>query len=103
MTYAAVSEPREAPVRHWYCANCGALMIAAHESLPDVCTSCHDLTTWRTSKPRNRIPWRETVGPIVMHEPPVAGVRVYDVGWLSRVDASNEDCMQEVDNPEERE
>ena len=97
MTYAAFSEPTEAPVRGWYCANCGALFMASLEALPDICPACQDLTTWRTSKPRNRIPWVDTGGVVEMRERPVAGVRVYDVGWLSRVDASNEDCKQLVD------
>ena len=85
-TYAAFSEPSEPPIRGWYCANCGALFMASLEALPDICPACQDLTTWQASKPRPRIPWRKTAGPIEPHEKPIAGVRVYDVGWLASID-----------------
>ena len=85
MTYAAHSEPTGAPVRGWYCANCGAAFMASLEALPEVCSCCQNMTTWRTTRPKSRIPWRETTGPIVPHERPVAGVRVYELGWLASI------------------
>ena len=93
MTYAAHSEPREneAAAQRHYCANCGAVFVAAPATLPDLCPACADMTTWRTSPPPARIPWRETTGPIEPHEPAVAGVRVYDVGWLASIDKPEDD------------
>ena len=89
VSFAEKSEPNEPPIRGFYCANCGAMFIAARESLPEICTACNDLTTWRTTKPRSRIPWVDTHGVVEMNERPVAGVRVYDVGWLAKVGNEN--------------